>query len=151
MNAISILTKETILYSTIIVAGMVLLFKKLFERKTRDKKFYEKHKKNLVRKAKLFFTNTSSKQVEIKAPDALIEFSAESVRSNKYLKMKNFLKKISMKYDQVESRPETESKGAKAQIKRNKKDEIFYYLLNNVSQMMIANNSQEEGNTLIDN
>jgi hypothetical protein len=142
MNALYNITKETLLYTSVAIAGSIFIFKKIFGGKSRDKKFYDKYKRNLIKKSKLFFPENNPSKVEIKS-EAMAEYSADNNPNNKFLKMKNFLQKISMKYDKVdnENKIVLSESSKNCQIKRNKKDEIFYYLLNNISQMMIVNNN----------
>jgi hypothetical protein len=143
MNALYNITKETLFLGSIAIAGSLFLINKIFGGKSRDKKFYNNYKRNLIRKSKLFFTEYNPSKVEIKH-EAIVDDSGEASQNNKFYKMRNFLQKISIKYDKVENdnKKNMNEISKNTQIKRNKKDEIFYYLLNNISQMMIVNNNQ---------
>jgi len=130
MDTIAQITKEAMIYSTMLLAGGLFLLKRIFKRRKIDKNFFDKTKKKIVRKAKLFFSDLS-KGIEIKSQNNK-EDQNLNCKDYKYLKMKKF----------IENLPNTSKQNDKncpqdQHISNNKKDQIFYYLLNNISQMMI--------------
>jgi hypothetical protein len=138
MNTLFKLSKDALIYSTLIIAGSVFIAKKLFGRKKTNKNFYDKNKKKAVLKTKLFF-RTLTRGVEIRNTS---EDNSDAA-NNKYLKMKKFIEKISKQYQKTAIQEDKEINTEKEKIHiptiqpSTKKDQIFYYLLNNISTMMI--------------
>lgn len=126
MDTIAQITKEAMIYSTMLLAGGLFLLKRIFKRRKIDKNFFDKTKKRIVRKAKLFFSDLS-KGIEIKSQNNKEEQNL-NCKDNKYLKMKKFIENLPNKQNE---------KICSEDQQFSKKDQIFYYLLNNISQMMI--------------
>jgi hypothetical protein len=147
MIEFSKITKEAMLYSSIIVAGTIFILKKVFKRRKVDKEFYDRNKKKVVRRAKLFFSDVS-KNVEIKQNANSHNMEVDS--NNKYIKMKKFIENVSRQYvktvrgeDEIKTDKEQKTTTTISSRSSNKKDQIFYYLLNNISNMMIVNKEEK--------
>jgi hypothetical protein len=141
MNSLSNIPKEIIIYSTVAVAGVVFIFKTFFGRKKVNKKFYDKNKKKICARAKLFF-NDLSKKVEAKQ---IVKNSdkIDSQIADKYYKMKVFVQKVADNIENTITVEKDEKKCANAPP-ASKKDQIFYLLLNNVSNMMIQQQQNQK-------
>ena len=147
MIEFSKITKEAMLYSSIIVAGTIFILKKVFKRRKIDKEFYDRNKKKMIRRAKLFFLDVS-KNVEIKQNANSHNMEVDS--NDKYIKMKKFIENVSRQYvktvrgeDEIKTDKEQKTTTTISSRSSNKKDQIFYYLLNNISNMMIVNKEEK--------
>ena len=119
MNVFQKMNKEFVLYGSIIIAGTIYVYKKLFG-KGDDKKIY-KSKKKYLRGIKKFFVQVD-KEIGIRDNKA-------QLFNGVYGALKNFCNK--MNNEKVLNDNDKNLK--------NRKDEIFYYILNNVSNMVIHN------------
>lgn len=127
MSAIVGFSKELILYSTIVLAGTVLILKKLFPKKKINKKIYDKNRKKILIKTKLFFDDLT-KNVDV------VKFQKdEQVSNNKLYKLKKFVEKVTQESILINTSNENSLKSPPS----SKKDQIFYLLLNNMSNIMI--------------
>lgn len=133
MNTLTKLTKKIAIYGIIVLAGAILVIKKLLPRKT-NKAFYDKTKKKTVRKFRLFFYNLNNK-FEIKKV-IYKDGQIERPLNDKYEKMKNYVEKIANEHKKTSETPNN------CGALNPKKDEIFYYLLNNISNMLIQNSKK---------
>lgn len=144
MNTLLKLSKDALIYSTILIAGSLFIAKKLFGKKKTNKNFYDKNKKKTLLKTKLFFRSLS-RGVEVRNTSE----DNSDVTNNKYLKMKKFIENISKQYEKTALQEDKEINKEKEIIKNPgfqasaKKDQIFYYLLNNISTMMIQTNQEK--------
>ena len=96
MNTLLKLSKDALIYSTILIAGSLFIAKKLLGKKKTNKNFYDKNKKKTLLKTKLFFRSLS-RGVEVRNT---FEDNSE-VANNKYLKMKKFIENISKQYEKT--------------------------------------------------
>jgi hypothetical protein len=148
MNTINKISKEALIYSTIVIAGSIFIVKKLLGKRKVNKNFYDKSKKKATLKTKLFFDNLM-KGVQIRQSSNLDNSESLDSVNNKFVKMKKFIEKVSKQYEKTITQEEKEIKSEKGQIhissikSSTKKDQIFYYLLNNISTMMIQTNEQK--------
>lgn len=167
MNTLFKLSKDLVIYSSIIVASTLFIAKKLFGKRKINKTFYDKNKKKISMKAKLFFRDLS-KKVEI-VETTYMEDELEGMenyssslnntggsnslgrKNNKYIKMKRFVEKVTKEFDKSLAKTGASKDvemGGKGEEKINicpaptKKDQIFYYLLNNISTMMVKAGTQ---------
>jgi hypothetical protein len=120
------LNKTIVLYTTIALAGFVYISKRLFSKKV-NKKFYNKEKKKTLRRFNIFFTSIY-KNIEVRNNN-------KDTTTGTIGKLKAFCEKI---YDE-------KNKDEHENIKeiKNRKDQIFYYLLQKVSKMIIQNQKNE--------
>ncbi len=125
MDIFKIIDKTIVLYSTIAFAGFVYISKRIFTKKI-NKKFYNKEKKKMIRKFSILFTSIN-KNIEVRIKNKG-EHSAGTIG-----KLKAFCEKIY----QEKNKDEHDIKEIKS-----RKDEIFYYLLQNVSKMIIQNQQE---------
>lgn len=158
MNALKTFTlndipKETflsVLYGTIVFAGSLFIMKRIFGRKKINKKYYDKNKKKVCSRSKIFF-NDLTKKIEVKPATIQIKEEEILIKTDKYFKMKEYVKKVADSYENskiISNKSENKNdKEEKPQSKThsqddstNKKDQIFYYLLNNVSHMITQSN-----------
>jgi hypothetical protein len=116
MNIIKIVDKTIVLYTTIALAGFIYISKKLFSKKV-NKNFYNKKKKKTLRRFNILFT-TIYKNIEV------LSKNEDTITSDTIGKLKAFC-------DQEKDTEKIKEK--------NKKDKIFYYLLQNVSNMIVQN------------
>jgi hypothetical protein len=154
-------SKTVALYSTIVTAGVVFLYKNLFSGsgKKRDKKFANKNNKKTSSKMKLFFADVNQKKigVEVKSKNEKIyeekkfiiikkeEEKEESEKENNkecatsYDKMKKFLEKVNK--EQTSNVNSNSNSTNSNNISSNnplqltapsKRDQIFYCLLGNM-------------------
>lgn len=151
-TSLSIISKDVILYSTIILAGLVYSVKKLFGKKKTDKNLYDKSKRKLNMKSKLFFSEIT-KKVNLKLIHK--NNTAKKRFSNSKLeKMAGYIEKISKEILAIdegikEKEKENDSNKFKPNAKSSssnkiidKKEQIFFYLLNNVSTMIAKSNNE---------
>jgi hypothetical protein len=143
MDTFTNVSKEALFYSTFILAGTMFVFKKLFGRRKVNKDFFDDKKKKLTRRSKLFFKNLKEK-INIKSEIHKQEDEIDLL-NNKYAKMKQFVKQISSQFGKLNEKDTNEKDFSKIQnsIKGTKKDQIFYYLLNNISTMMTPNQNEK--------
>jgi hypothetical protein len=127
MNVISNIyeniTKENLVYSTIAFAGFLFFVKRAAKKKV-DKKFYNKDKKKIIRKFNLIFGDLN-RTVSVEETD--------TEKSNCAKKLKTYCDKM---VKEVKSEIEKE-KGLVC-----KKDKIFFYIFNNVSNTLVQKNSK---------
>ena len=157
MNTLSYITKEAALYSSIILASTIFILKKLLSRRKVNKLYYSDAKKKAAKKMKLFFNDLSKKVIIVSeknnlGPDS--NFSTGSIADRKLELMKQYVQKLSKEFlsnseapvvkhvtnqinEDKEDKDSVESVKLKKKIPPSKKDQIFFYLLNNVSEMMI--------------
>ena len=144
MNILTKLTQEAIIYSTCIIAGTVFIMKRLFGRRKVNKYFFDKNKKKITIRSKLFFSDMT-KKVEIRNMNDLYKQNAQNMEQNKFMKMKKIVEKISDEFkNSVINKEQKEDKNTKNSLSPTKKDQIFYYLLNNISNMMTENQTKSE-------
>ena len=137
MNALSLFTKETLVYSSLLIAGTIFVVKRLFGNKKVDKSFYDKNKKKLTTRAKLFFCNLN-KKVEIKQKNSNSNVTGIAKENeNKFSKMKKIVDKISNEFVKTYKEKDEDKTSKRRDFSPSKKDQIFYYLLNNISNMMV--------------
>jgi hypothetical protein len=116
---------DIILYSVVAVAGVVFIAKSFSARK-RNKNFNTKDKKKLLRSFfKLF--NDINKDYTLDDPNST---RADTI-DNKYIKIKNFCEKVQCQSRKIQKYEKTEHKIP------NRKDEIFFQILNSVSKNMV--------------
>ena len=134
------------LYGTIVFAGAVFIMKRIFGRKKINKKYYDKNKKKVCRRSKIFF-NDLTKKIEFKPTMIQIKEEENLIKTDKYFKMKEYVKKVADSYEKskilannIEHKKDNEEKSQSKTNSQdestNKKDQIFYFLLNNVSHMI---------------
>jgi hypothetical protein len=116
------LSKEVLLFSTMAVAGVVYFMRRVYKTR-RNKKFYNKDKKNLIRKFNLLFNDVN--KTTVVQNNELVKYDDCISRLKNYCeKMHNEVKKI--------SGSEKYEKGLDS-----KKDKLFFYIFNNMSHTLI--------------
>jgi hypothetical protein len=138
------ISKEIALYSTIVVAGTVFILIRIFSRKKINKNVYDKSKKKVCTTSKLYFKDLIKKiEVRPKINQNLLEKSL--IKNDKYFKMKEFVQKVADSFEKTKILEQKDKDKSLCLVEDSgtKKDQIFYYLLNNVSHMISqANNSR---------
>ena len=146
MNIINNLSKEIILYSTIILGGIIFISKRFFIKRKFNKQIYNGKIKKLKMKMKLFFKENTEK-IEIKQNITSNMINNQNT-NDKYLKMKIFVEKVSNEFHNSIAKNEKQEDSNKNSlaVTVTKKDQIFYYLLNNISDMMVKTNKINNAN-----
>jgi len=138
------ISKDIALYSIIAVAGSVFIIKRIFSRKKINKNFYNHNKKKVCRVSKMYFKDLI-KRIDVR-PRTIHNKSDENLIINdKYFKMKQFVQKVADSFEKTKILEEKDKDKTLCLIEDSgtKKDQIFYYLLNNVSHMITqANNTR---------
>jgi hypothetical protein len=129
MEIFRIVDKKFALYTTIAIAGLVFISKKLFSKKI-NKKFFNKEKKKTIRKFNILFSSLY-KNIEIRTKDKV------AITTGTLGKLKSFCEKI---YDEKVKDDHPEN----INLIKSRQDQIFYYILQNVSNMIIQNNQKKE-------
>jgi hypothetical protein len=124
MNVISNLYPKTgiekILCSAIAISGVIYLYKSLFKKRI-NKKFYNKDKKKHIRKFTQMF-NDINKKVEVGDDET-------PGNENRVAKMKVYLEKL--------QQYEAKTPGQEVSYLDSRRDKIFFYIFNNVSNNIV--------------
>ena len=119
MNVFEKINKEIVLYGSIIIAGTIYVFKKILGKDV-NKKIY-RNKKKYLRGIRMLFGHVD-KPIEIRD-------NKTQIFNGVYGALKSFCDKMNSEKLMIDN-----DKNLK-----NRKDEIFYYILNNVSNMVVQN------------
>lgn len=145
MNRVSEYVKE-IIYSTLAVASGLFIYR-LFSKRKLNKKIMFADNKKLLKRLKLFFneeikgTKLQLKQEE----EIIIELDPNKLKEEgaKYGKLMEFLKNVENNENSDEKKVSLNKLMLNDDNSLRKEEQIFFYLFNNFSKMIIEANKQK--------